>query len=99
MDRASSSVGITITQINKMAELTDAFIDFAAADGLALFYVGVPEDAMILELYALEAELENGLQPLGAGPAAELAETFCAVVIRRRREIEAGGSMPPAVLN
>ncbi len=82
-----------------MAELTDEFIDFAAADGLALFYVGVPEDEVTLALYALEAELENGLQPLGTDVAAEIAETFCATVILRRRELEAAGGEAPRVLN
>jgi hypothetical protein len=82
-----------------MAELTDEFIDFAAADGLALFYVGTPENEMVLALYDLEAELENGLQPLGTGPAAVIAETFCATVIRRRRELEAGGGEAPRVVN
>ena len=60
---------------------------------------GTPENEMVLALYSLEAELENGLQPLGTGPAAEISEIFCATVIRRRRELEAAGETPPRVLN
>jgi hypothetical protein len=84
-----------------MPELTDEFIDATVAEaaGLAQFYVGVPEEEMIGALYGLEAELEDGLQRFGAEVAALIAETFCATVIRRRRELEAGGATPPQVLN
>jgi hypothetical protein len=78
----------------------------ASAANLAQFYVGTPEDEMIDTLYAVEADVENGLRSLlGADVAALVAETFCATVIRHRRELEAlrqleaGGSMSPPVLN
>jgi hypothetical protein len=48
-----------------------------------------------------QAELENGLQPFGADVAALISETFCATVIRRKRELEleAAGDATPRVMN
>jgi hypothetical protein len=68
--------------------MTDEFIQdtVEAAAGLAAFFVGVPEDAMVAALYDLEANLEASLQPFGADVASLIAETFCATVILRRRE-------------
>ena len=56
---------------------------------------------MISALYRMEAaDLEAELQPFGPDVAALIAETFCATVIRHRRELEAGGAMAPrGVLN
>jgi hypothetical protein len=80
--------------------MTDEFIDstVAAAAGLASFFVGVDPDAMMLELYTIEANLEAALQPFGAEVAALIAETFFATVIRHRRELEAGGGATPQVV-
>ena len=88
-----------------MAEvMSDTWIEdmVAAAAGLGLFYVGVPEDEMVLSLYDTESDLEAALQPFGADVAALIAETFCATVIRRKRELEleaSGDSTSPVVLN
>jgi hypothetical protein len=72
----------------------------AAADGLASLYCGVAEDAMMLELSDVCYDLEAGLaEKFGADVAALIVKAFATAVIRRRREIEAGGSMPPPVLN
>ena len=85
-----------------MAEvMSDQFIEdcLTAAASLGLFYIGVPDEEMIAALYDIEANLEDRLQPFGADVAALISEAFCATVIRRRRELEAGGEMPPVVLN
>jgi hypothetical protein len=81
--------------------MTDQFIQdmVESAGNLGLFYVGVPEEEMVAALYDMEADLENALQPFGADVAATIAETFCATVIRRRRELEACGDATPRVLN
>jgi hypothetical protein len=70
----------------------------ATAGCLGQRFVGVPEEEMVAALYDIEADLENGLQQLGAAVAAEISESFVATVIRVRRELEAGGA-PPPVLN
>lgn len=70
----------------------------SAAGALAVFYAGVPEDAMTAELYRTEAALENELRAsLGADAASTIAEDFVVTIIRCWREIEAGGSMPRVV--
>jgi hypothetical protein len=85
-----------------MAEvLSDQFIAemVTAAGCLGQRFVGTPEDSMMLELYAIEAQLEDKLQSLGADAASTIAESFVATVIRVRREIEAAGGATPPVLN
>jgi hypothetical protein len=74
--------------------MTDTWIAdmVSAADGLGQFFVGVPEEEMVAVLYDMEADLENGLQPLGPDVAAYISETFCATVIKHRRELEAAGA-------
>jgi hypothetical protein len=72
----------------------------AAASNMGQFFVGVPDEEMVAVLYGIEAQVEDGLRPeLGADVASLVAESFVVTIIRRRREIEAGGAMPPVVLN
>ena len=85
-----------------MKELRDApggpaFIErctTAAAD-LALFFVGQPEDKMMVALYQTQADIEADLAgTFGADVAGAIAAAFVDAVVCRRREIEAGGEMP-----
>jgi hypothetical protein len=82
--------------------MTDQFIDrcVAAAADLALFFVGAPDEQMLASLHQTRTNLETELsETFGADVAALIAETFCATVIRRRRELEAAGATPAVVLN
>jgi hypothetical protein len=63
----------------------------AAAD-LALFFVGAPENEMLLSLHQVRTNLEADLaEPFGAEAATLVAQAFVATVVRHRREIEAAG--------
>ncbi|WMT77451.1 hypothetical protein [Bradyrhizobium sp. Ash2021] len=81
--------------------MTDEWIAemVAAAGCLGQRFVGTPQDSMMLELYAIEAQLEDRLQQLGADAAATVAESFIDTVIRVKRAIEAAGDATPCVLN
>ncbi|SIO50142.1 hypothetical protein SAMN05443247_06644 [Bradyrhizobium erythrophlei] len=71
----------------------------AAANELALLYVGEPEEKMLAALHQARANLEAKLAELfGPDVAAMMAEAFVAAVIGRKREIEAAGDTTP-VLN
>jgi hypothetical protein len=81
--------------------MTDEFIQdcVASAASLAEFFVGCPDDQMLIELYQMRADLAAGLEEkFGADIASMIAESFVATVIRHRREIEAGDATP-RVLN
>jgi 7-keto-8-aminopelargonate synthetase-like enzyme len=72
----------------------------AAAADLALFFVGAPENEMLVSLHEVRANLEAELaEAFGAEVAALMAQAFVAAVVGRRREIEAAGETPPPVLN
>jgi hypothetical protein len=75
--------------------MEDDFIDrsVAAAADLALFFVGVPENEMLLSLYHVRANLEVELaEAFGPEVAALVAQAFVAAVVGRCREIEAAGA-------
>jgi hypothetical protein len=77
-----------------MASMTDEFIDsaVAAAAGLALLFVGVPDVEMMRALHEVRAAVQANLaEAFGADIATVIAETFVATVVRRRREIEPAG--------
>jgi len=73
------------------------FIDrcVAWAADLALFFAGVPENKMMVELCQVRANLEIGLaETFGPDVAAAIAEAFVAAVAGHRREIDAAGTVP-----
>lgn len=78
--------------------MNEHFVDrsVAAAADLALFFVGAPEDAMLLSLGQVRKNLEAKLvDTLGADAAVRFADAFVAAVVGHRREIEAAGTTPP----
>jgi hypothetical protein len=82
-----------------MAAMTDEFIEsaVAAAAGLALLFVGVPDVEMMRALHVVRAAVQANLaKTFGADIATVIAETFVATVVRRRREID---DAPSRVLN
>jgi hypothetical protein len=82
--------------------LTQDFIDrsVAAAADLALFFVGVPENDMMVSLYEVRSNLGAQLsETLGSDVATLFAEAFVATVAGHRREIEAAAGATPRVLN
>jgi hypothetical protein len=82
--------------------MNQEFIDrcVAAAADLSLFFVGVPENEMLVSLYQVRANLETDMsETLGADVAALIGQAFVAAVIGHRREIEAAGEMPRAMKN
>ncbi len=71
--------------------MTDEFIDscLAAAAGVALFLVGVPDLEMMGVFYQVRATLEAELsETFGADVATAVAQAFVAAVAARRRELE-----------
>ena len=77
-----------------MAVMTDEFINnsLAAAAGMAMFFVGVPQAEMMEALHLVRANLEMELaEAFGADIAALVAQAFVAAVIAGRREIESAG--------
>jgi hypothetical protein len=80
--------------------VTQNFIDrcVASASDLALAFTGVPDEAMLAQLYQVRANLETELaETFGAEVAAQMAQAFVAAVIGRKREIDAAGEMPRVV--
>jgi hypothetical protein len=69
----------------------DVEIAVAAAAQLALFYVGTPENEMLLALHDIRSDVQARLtEPFGPDIAAAIASSFVDTVARRRRELEAG---------
>jgi hypothetical protein len=73
---------------------------------LSLFFVGRPNDEMLVALNRTRENLKRDLaDTLGAEVAGRIAEAFVETVIRHRRELEAlrqleaGGGSTPVVLN
>jgi hypothetical protein len=72
----------------------------AAAADLALFYVGIPDDAMTQSLNEVRSNLTASLsEPFGPDIAAGIAGAFVKAVASRRREIEEVSVAPSRVLN
>jgi 7-keto-8-aminopelargonate synthetase-like enzyme len=79
--------------------MTQDFIDrsVAAAAELALFFVGQPEEEMLVSLHQVRTNLEAQLaETFGPEAATLFAQAFVATVAGHRREIDAG-TMPSAV--
>lgn len=71
-----------------------------AAKDLSLFFVGRPNDEMLVALNRTRENLKRDLaDTLGADVAALIAQAFVETVVRHRRELEAAGETPPRVLN
>jgi 7-keto-8-aminopelargonate synthetase-like enzyme len=84
--------------VTTQAEFIDRCV--AAAADLALYFVGAPDEQMLAFLHQTRTNLEAELaETFGADGAALMAQAFVAAVIGHKRELEAGGAMPPVVLN
>jgi hypothetical protein len=84
------------------AVMTDEWINdmVQTAGSVAAFYAGVSEDEMMAAVFDICADLEAGLaEKFGPDVALKIAQAFSTAVLRRRRELEAGGATPPRVLN
>jgi hypothetical protein len=80
-----------------MAVLDAVDIDhcLAIADNLARHFASTPEKDLMLALPDLQAGVAaDVVDLLGAEAAAIFSQGFVATILRRRREIEGGGSAP-----
>lgn len=80
-----------------LAETPDGpeFIDrcVAAAADLALFFIGRPEEEMLVSLHQVRTNLEAQLaETFGPEVARLFAQAFVAAVAGHRREIDAAGT-------
>jgi hypothetical protein len=76
----------------------DRRIHRSAAD-LALFFVGISEDAMLLALSEVRSNLDGEhSETFDADIAAIIAQAFVSTVVLRRRELDTTGATP-RVLN
>jgi hypothetical protein len=81
------------------ARSSAAAIRATPAASLASFYVGTPDDQMLIALYRVRSNLEAGLsEAFGAEVATAIAQAFVATVIRHRAELETAAETP-RVLN
>jgi hypothetical protein len=84
--------------MNAQSEFVERSVT-AAAD-LALFYVGIPDDAMTQSLDEVRSNLTASLaEPFGPDIATAIAREFVKAVASRRREIEEVSVAPSRVLN
>ena len=80
------------------SEFTERAVKSAA--DLALFFVGVPEEAMKRSLLEAQSNLEAQLaEPFGPEIARDMAKAFVTAVAGRRREIEEVAGATSRALN
>jgi hypothetical protein len=69
-----------------------------AAGNLALFFVGVPDEEVLVAMPGLRSHMAAAIAGrFGAEVADLIAQALVSAVWARRREIEAAGAMPSAL--